>query len=99
MPRIHQPRRSVGHEVEPEHQQDQSERGEQHDPPRAPVRPGDYLECFAEIALLGALSACPGGDCSSEHSSDQAACHPLKVEVFETPAEVLAGWTGPALNG
>jgi len=65
----------------------------------SPVRPGDYLECFAEIALLGALSACPGGDCSSEHSSDQAACHPLKVEVFETPAEVLAGWTGPALNG
>jgi len=65
----------------------------------SPVRPGDYLECFAEIALLGALSACPGGDCSSEHSSDQAACHPLKVEVFETPAEALAGWTGPALNG
>jgi len=65
----------------------------------SPVRPGDYLECFAEIALLGALSACPGGDCSSEHSSDQAACHPLKVEVFETPAEVLAGWTGPAVNG
>lgn len=25
------------------------------------VRPGDYLEFFAEIDLLGALSACPGG--------------------------------------
>ncbi len=48
----------------------------------SPVRPGDYLEFFAEIDLLGALSACPGGDCSSEHSSDQAACHPLLVEVF-----------------
>jgi len=46
------------------------------------VRPGDYLKFFAEIDLLGALSACPGGDCSSEHSSDQAACHPLLVEVF-----------------
>ena len=48
----------------------------------SPVRPGDYLEFFAEIDLLGALSACPGGDCSSEHSSDTAACHPLLVEVF-----------------
>ena len=48
----------------------------------SPVRQGDYLEFFAEIDLLGALSACPGGDCSSEHSSDQAACHPLLVEVF-----------------
>ncbi|MEZ5685176.1 MAG: DUF1989 domain-containing protein, partial [Paracoccaceae bacterium] len=29
----------------------------------SPVRPGDYLEFFAEIDLLGVLSACPGGDC------------------------------------
>ena len=28
----------------------------------SPVRPGDHLEFFAEIDLLGALSACPGGD-------------------------------------
>ena len=27
----------------------------------SPVRPVDYLEFFAEIDLLGALSACPGG--------------------------------------
>ena len=26
----------------------------------SPVRPGDFLEFFAEIDLLGALSACPG---------------------------------------
>ncbi|HEX9857840.1 MAG TPA: DUF1989 domain-containing protein, partial [Paracoccaceae bacterium] len=38
----------------------------------SPVRPGDYLEFFAEIDLLGGLSACPGGDCSAEHSSDSA---------------------------
>jgi uncharacterized protein YcgI (DUF1989 family) len=38
----------------------------------SPVRPGDYLEFMAEIDLLGALSACPGGDCSAEHSSDLA---------------------------
>jgi uncharacterized protein len=48
----------------------------------SPVRPGDHIEFHAEIDLLGALSACPGGDCSSEHSSDTAACHPLLVEVF-----------------
>ena len=65
----------------------------------SPVRPGDYLEFFAEIPLLGALSACPGGDCSAEHSSDQAACHPLLVEVFETPAALLDGWTSPPPNG
>ncbi len=65
----------------------------------SPVRPGDYLEFFAEIPLLGALSACPGGDCSTVHSSDQAACYPLLVEVFETPADMLGDWQGPALNG
>lgn len=27
----------------------------------SPVRPGDYLEFFAEINLLDAFSACPGG--------------------------------------
>ena len=48
----------------------------------SPVRPGDHIEFIAEVDLLGALSACPGGDCSSEHSSDAAVCHPLLVEVF-----------------
>jgi uncharacterized protein len=63
----------------------------------SPVRPGDYLEFFAEIDLLGALSACPGGDCSSEHSSDTAACHPLLVEVY-APITPPAGWVMPAPN-
>lgn len=52
----------------------------------SPVRPGDYLEFHADIDLIGGLSACPGGDCSAEHSSDAAACHPLLVEVFDAPA-------------
>lgn len=65
----------------------------------SPVRPGDYLEIFAEIDLLGALSACPGGDCSSEHSSDAASCYPLDVEVFTPPAEALGDWMSPAANG
>lgn len=63
----------------------------------SPVRPGDYLEFFAEIDLLGALSACPGGDCSSEHSSDAAVCHPLLVEVYR-PKAPPAGWISPARN-
>ncbi|WP_422025506.1 urea carboxylase-associated family protein [Roseovarius sp.] len=65
----------------------------------SPVRPGDYLEFFAEIDVLGALSACPGGDCSAEHSSDTAACHPLLVEVFAPKAGALDGWESPAVNG
>ncbi|MFB2593402.1 urea carboxylase-associated family protein [Paracoccus sp. p4-l81] len=64
----------------------------------SPVRPGDHLEFFAEIDLLGALSACPGGDCSAEHSSDVAACHPLGVEIYR-PAAPPVGWVEPARNG
>lgn len=65
----------------------------------SPVRPGDYLEFFAEIDLLGALSACPGGDCGAEHSSDTAACHPLLVEIFAPAADSLDGWSSPPANG
>ena len=65
----------------------------------SPVRPGDHIDFFAEIDLLGALSACPGGDCSSEHSSDTAACYPLLVEVFQPQADALAGWRAPKPNG
>ncbi|MEZ0172114.1 urea carboxylase-associated family protein [Microvirga sp. TS319] len=64
----------------------------------SPVRPGDYLEFFAEIDLLGALSACPGGDCSAEHSSDTAVCHPLLVEIYK-PKAAPAGWISPPHNG
>ena len=64
----------------------------------SPVRPGDYLEFFAEIDLLGCLSACPGGDCSAEHSSDTSACHPLIVEVWK-PKALPAGWSSPPANG
>ena len=64
----------------------------------SPVRPGDFLEFFADIDLLGALSACPGGDCGSGHSSDAAPCHPLKVEIWqpaEEPASIPAA-AGPS---
>ena len=65
----------------------------------SPVRAGDYLEFFAEIDLIGALSACPGGDCSATHSSDAAACHPLLVETFAPDPGALEGWVPPAVNG
>lgn len=61
----------------------------------SPVRPGDFIEFFAEIDLLGVLSACPGGDCSASHSDDEAPCHPLLVEVFDRTDGSLANWTSP----
>ena len=48
----------------------------------SPVRPGDYLEFVAHMDMIGALSACPGGDCGQGHSSDAADCHPLRVDIF-----------------
>jgi uncharacterized protein YcgI (DUF1989 family) len=65
----------------------------------SPVRPGDHLTFFAEIDLLGALSACPGGDCSAEHTSDAAACYPLRVEVLQPAEGALEGWMPPPVNG
>lgn len=64
----------------------------------SPVRPGDYLELFAEIDLIGALSACPGGDCSAQHSSGAAACYPLLVEIYAPAPGALKGWSSPAVS-
>jgi uncharacterized protein YcgI (DUF1989 family) len=63
-----------------------------------PVRPGDFIEFFAEIALLGAISTCPGGDCSAGHSDDTANCYPLKVEIYRPTDGALAGWQSPLPN-
>jgi len=65
----------------------------------SPVRPGDFIEFFAEIDLLGVLSACPGGDCSATHSSDTAVCHPLDVEIFTPEGGALDGWAPARVNG
>ncbi len=65
----------------------------------SPVRPGDFIEFFAEIHLLGALSTCPGGDCSSEHSSDAAACFPLKVEIYQPRPGALERWRSTERSG
>jgi uncharacterized protein YcgI (DUF1989 family) len=61
----------------------------------SPVRPGDFIEFFAEIDLLGALSACPGGDCSTSHSSDVAKCYPLKGEIYRPREGALKAWQSP----
>lgn len=62
----------------------------------SPVRPGDHIDFLAEIDLIGGLSACPGGDCSTTHSSDEATCHPLLVEVFDSDATAAHIPSNPA---
>jgi len=64
----------------------------------SPVRPGDTIEFFAEIDLLAALSACPGGDCGASHSDDVARCYPLRVEIFRPREGALTGWRSPEVN-
>lgn len=65
----------------------------------SPVRPTDYIEFFAEIDLLGALSACPGGDCGSSHSNDNTSCYPLLVEIYKPAKGALNNWEAPKKNG
>ena len=62
----------------------------------SPVRPGDFIEFFAEIDLL--VAACPGGDCGASHSDDTAKCYPLKAEIHRPHEKALAGWQSPAPN-
>ena len=64
----------------------------------SPVRPGDFIEFFAEIDLLVALSACLGGNCSGTHSDDTAKCYPLMIEIHRPREGALAGWQSPARN-
>ena len=64
----------------------------------SPVRTGDFLELFAEIDLLAALSTCPGGDCGADHSSDASPCHPLDMTVLTPEAAALADWRPPEPN-
>ncbi|MGB1147209.1 MAG: urea carboxylase-associated family protein [Alphaproteobacteria bacterium] len=64
----------------------------------SPVRPGDFLEMIANVPLYGALSACPGGDCSTIHSSDIAQCHPLGVEIWKPADTWLSDWKEPAAS-
>ena len=71
-----------------------------------PAKAGDYWEFFAEIDVLCALSACPGGDLSAwgwgeaGEASDTdmlACCRPLGVDVYDLNDRdaVLARWKAP----
>lgn len=67
-----------------------------------PARPGDFLEFFAEIDLLCALSTCPGGDLSVDMWGPDAVdplstCHPIGVQVFTVDEALLTGWSPPSL--
>jgi uncharacterized protein len=66
----------------------------------SPARRGDFLELFAEIDLLCAISTCPSGDLSEwgwgEEGSDPVAnCRPIGVEVYELEPELLESWRPP----
>ncbi len=66
----------------------------------SPAKAGDYLELFAEIDLLCALSTCPGGDLSVPLWGPEArdpldTCRPLAVEVHAIDGALLQGWTPP----
>jgi uncharacterized protein YcgI (DUF1989 family) len=63
----------------------------------SPARRGDFFEFFAEMDLLCAISTCPHGDLSvqmwgPERGDPAATCHPLGVEIYQPPADLLAGW-------
>ncbi|KLU24716.1 hypothetical protein EOS_18710 [Caballeronia mineralivorans PML1(12)] len=65
-----------------------------------PAKKGDYLEFFAEIDLLCALSTCPGGDLSLPMWGPDArdpleVCRPLGVEVYQLAPQMLDGWSSP----
>lgn len=70
-----------------------------------PSTAADYFEFFAEVDLLCALSACPGGDLSlwgwgeTEGGSVDMTecCRPLGVEVYRMvdEAEILKDWKSP----
>ncbi|KAF7526253.1 hypothetical protein PCG10_004189 [Penicillium crustosum] len=67
----------------------------------SPAKAGEYFEFFAEVDVLCALSACPGGDLSNWGWDDKeadmgATCRPLGVEVYQlTDDKVLEGWKAP----
>ena len=67
----------------------------------SPARTGDFIEFFAELDVLAALSVCPHGDMSVPVWGTGAGdggdiCRPLAIEIWQPAPELLAGWTSPA---
>jgi uncharacterized protein YcgI (DUF1989 family) len=64
------------------------------------ARQGDFIEFFAEIDVLVAISVCPHGDLSVPVWGPNAAdahsvCRPLGVEIWQPDPASLRGWTSP----
>lgn len=57
-----------------------------------PARAGDNIVFYAHQPLLGALSACPGGNCGSTHSDDATPCYPLSVEILKPKHPVAVSY-------
>lgn len=62
----------------------------------SPVRPGDFIELEAQTDITLGLSSCPGGDCGGKHSSDEAFCYPLIIEIYKPKS--LEGFAKSQLN-
>lgn len=67
-----------------------------------PAKKGDYLEFFAEIELLCAISTCPGGDLSVPLWGPQArdpidVCRPLGVDIYRLDDRLIEGWKPPEI--
>ena len=63
----------------------------------SPARRGDFLEFFAEIDVLCAISVCPHGDLSvpvwgPDAGDASSVCRPLGVEIWQPAADRLRGW-------
>ncbi|EPQ58841.1 hypothetical protein GLOTRDRAFT_109432 [Gloeophyllum trabeum ATCC 11539] len=66
-----------------------------------PAEKGSYIEFFAEMDILAALSTCPGGDLSIRMWGDDvpeggdpmlSVCRPLQVDVFKLSDDTLKSW-------
>ena len=67
----------------------------------SPARRGDFIEFFAEIDVLCAISVCPHGDLSvpvwgPDAGDAESVCKPLAVEIWQPAPERLRGWRAPA---
>jgi uncharacterized protein len=69
----------------------------------SPAKAGDFIEFFAEIDVLCAISTCPHGDLSVQMWGEEAGdplstCRPLGVEIWQPDPALLAGWRPPEVS-
>ena len=66
----------------------------------SPAKQGDFVEFFAEIDALCAISTCPHGDLSvamwgATASDPSSTCRPLGVEIYEASPGLIDAWRSP----